>query len=355
MDLTKGADPEPTPSSAPGSASRPGEIKAIPVRHPGRWVAVAGLAVLAAMGIHALIFSRVTRGNSRDGRFQWDIVGNYFLTHVVFEGLLVTLELTVIAMAIGVAGGVLLAIMRLSDNPILSTVSWLYLWFFRGTPVLVQLYFWYNISYLFPPVHNNFKTLSIGVPFGPEFIHFNPNNLITPFVAASIGLGLNEAAYMAEIVRAGLLSVDYGQTEAAQSLGMSRSLIMRRIVLPQAMRVIVPPTGNETISMLKTSALASAITVGELLESVSNIYARTYQTIPLLIVASIWYLIVTSVLMTGQYYVERYYARGRVRELPPTPLQRLKALLITHSSLPPAAVAIDDTVVLGGRTHGSGL
>jgi len=345
MDFTKGSDAG-SPESTAGTKQRPPEIKAIPVRHPGRWVTVVLLGVLAAMAIHALIFSRVKRGNSTDGRFQWDIVGNYFLTHVVFQGLLVTLELTVIAMAVGVVGGILLAIMRLSDNPILSTVSWGYLWFFRGTPVLVQLYFWYNISYLFPPVLNNFKTLSIGIPFGPEFVHFNPNSLITPFVAASIGLGLNEAAYMAEIVRAGLLSVDYGQTEAAQSLGMPRALIMRRIVLPQAMRVIIPPTGNETISMLKTSALASAITVGELLESVSNIYARTYQTIPLLIVASIWYLIVTSILMVGQYYVERYYARGRVRELPPTPFQRLKAMLITHQTLPAARVAIDDTVVL---------
>ncbi|MCW2495585.1 amino acid ABC transporter permease [Jatrophihabitans sp.] len=342
---------EPSSNSAPGSP-RPEDIKAIPVRHPGRWVTVAILAVLVAMGVHAAVFAKVQRGNSSDGRLQWDIVGKYLFTHVIFEGLKVTIELTVIAMVIGVVGGVLLAVMRLSDNPILSGISWVYLWFFRGTPVLVQLYFWYNISYIFPPTTNGtHKTLSVGVPFGPEFIHFDPNKLITSFVAASIGLGLNEAAYMAEIVRAGLLSVDYGQTEAGQSLGMSRFLIMRRVVLPQAMRVIIPPTGNETISMLKTSSLASAITVGEVLLAAQNIYARTYQTIPLLTVASIWYLIVTSVLMTGQYYVERYYARGRVRELPPTPWQRIKGLVITRHALPPAAVdleAVTGVGLLGG-------
>jgi polar amino acid transport system permease protein len=328
--------------AVPAGGVQPPDIEAVPVRHPGRWVAVAVLAVLAAMGIHAAVFARVKRGNSTDGRLQWDIVGKYLFTHVIFDGLRVTLELTVIAMVIGVVGGVLLAIMRLSDNPILSGISWLYLWFFRGTPVLVQLYFWYNISYLFPPsVNGTHKTLSLGVPFGPAFVHIDPNKLITAFVAASVGLGLNEAAYMAEVVRAGLLSVDYGQTEAAQSLGMSRFLIMRRIVVPQAMQVIIPPTGNETISMLKTSALASAITVGEVLLAAQNIYARTYQTIPLLVVASIWYLIVTSILMTGQYYVERYYARGRVRELPPTPWQRIKQLVVNRHALPPSTVDLD--------------
>ena len=350
MDLSKETDGG---SPAPGGQSHPAEIKAVPVRHPGRWVTVAILAVLAAMAIHALVFAKVKRGNSTDGRFQWDIIGKYFFTHVVFNGLWVTLELTVIAMLIGVVGGVLLATMRLSENPILSSVSWLYLWFFRGTPVLVQLFFWYNISYLFPVLPNgDGKSLSLGVPFGPAFLHFNPNNLITPFVAACVGLGLNEAAYMAEIVRAGLLSVDYGQTEAAQSLGMSRSLILRRIVLPQAMRVIIPPTGNETISMLKTSSLASAITLGELLESVTTIYDRTYQTIPLLMVASLWYLIVTSLLMVGQYYVERYYARGRVRELPPTPWQRFKRMVVTRHVEPPATVAVDAAAL--GMPFGGG-
>lgn len=336
MDLSK----TPGPGSPGPAEPRPADITAIPVRHPGRWAAIAVLAVLIAMLVHSMVFARVPRGFQevngvqviKDGhpvpimqtRYGWDVVGTYFFSSQVLDGLYLTLELTVIAMVIGILGGVLLAVMRLSSNPILSGVSWVYIWFFRGTPVLVQLLFWYNLSFLFP-------ALTLGIPFGPALVHLNPNTLVTAFVAGSVGLGLNEAAYMAEIVRAGILSVDEGQSEAAQSLGMTRALSMRRIVLPQAMRVIIPPTGNETISMLKTTSLVSVITVPELLKVVGNIYARTYQTIPMLIVASLWYIAVTSVLTFGQYYLERYYARGASRRLPDTPLQRLrKALLSTR-------------------------
>jgi polar amino acid transport system permease protein len=192
----------------------------------------------------------------------------------------------------------------------------------------VQLLFWFNISYVFP-------SLSLGVPFGPEFLHLDSNKLITSFIAASVGLGINEAAYMSEIVRAGILSVDDGQTEAAQSLGMTRLATMRRIVLPQAMRVIIPPTGNEVISMLKTSSLASVITVYELTGTAELIYARTYQVVPMLVVISLWYLIVTSVLTFGQYYLERYFGRGSARALPPTPFQRFRRMLTTfHAPVP---------------------
>jgi polar amino acid transport system permease protein len=184
-----------------------------------------------------------------------------------------------------------------------------------------------------------FPRLTLGIPFGPALVHYNANTLVTPVFAAIIGLGLNEGAYMAEIVRAGIISVDEGQTEASLALGMSRMQTMRLIVLPQAMRVIVPPTGNETISMLKTSALASAITVAELLYAVQAIYSRTYQTIPLLMVASLWYLLMTSVLTCGQYYVERYFARGATRELPPTPLQRLRRRVARPTAAPPGSVA----------------
>lgn len=302
-----------------GSA-RSAQIKAVPVRHPARWVAAAILLILLAMLVHAFAFARVKRGNSSETRIGWDIVGQFFLSRQVLDAIVVTIELTALAMAIGIAGGVLLAVMRLSPNPLLSWCSWLYISFFRGTPVLVQLLFWYNLSYVFPD-------LSLGIPFGPEFLHLDPNKFITPFLAGVIGLGLNEAAYMAEIVRAGVLSVDEGQHEAAQSLGMSRGRTMLRIVLPQAMKVIIPPTGNQTISMLKTSSLASVITVTELLYSVENIYARTYQTIPLLVVASLWYLIISAVLTSGQYYVERHFARGSSRSLPPTPIQRMRRLL----------------------------
>jgi polar amino acid transport system permease protein len=305
----------------PLSAER---IKAVPVRHPGRWVAAAVVGVIAV----ALIRSAVT-----NPRFEWDIVGHYFLSSDVLHGLLVTLELTVISMAIGILLGVVLAVMRLSPNPLVSGSSWVYIWFFRGTPVLVQLLFWNFISALYPHI-------AIGIPFGPEFFGIDANKAITPFVAAILGLGLNEGAYMAEIVRAGILSVDEGQTDAAHALGMTRLKTMRRIVLPQAMRVIIPPTGNETISMLKTSSLVSVIAYTELLYTVQLIYAENYKQIPLLLVASLWYLIVTTVLSIGQYYIERRFGRGAARELPETPLQRIRRNLFSfrHATVePPAA------------------
>jgi polar amino acid transport system permease protein len=280
----------------------------VPVRHPGRWVAAAFIVVLAATLIHSA---------ATNERFGWDVVGDYFFSHRVIHGLLVTLELTVISMVIGIVFGAVLAVMRLSPNPLVSGASWSYIWFFRGTPLLVQLLFWNFVSALYPKI-------SLGIPFGPQFVHLDANTLITPFAAAILGLGLNEAAYMAEIVRAGILSVDEGQTQAAQALGMTRLKTMRRIVLPQAMRVIIPPTGNETISMLKNSSLVSVIAYTELLYSVQLIYSQNFKQIPLLIVASLWYLIVTTVLSIGQYYIERYYGRGSARELPQTFLQRLR-------------------------------
>lgn len=245
-------------------------------------------------------------------RFEWSVVGEYFFSVRVLHGLLLTLELTVISMAIGVVLGVLLAVMRLSHNPLVSGASWFYIWLFRGTPVLVQILFWFNITALYPNI-------------GIGSWSFDANNLITPFIAAILALGLNEGAYMAEIVRAGILSVDEGQSEAGAALGMSRLQVMRRVVLPQAMRVIVPPTGNEAISMLKTTSLVSVIAVTDLLYSVQLIYAANYRTIPLLLVASIWYLMVTTLLSIGQYYIERHFGRSATRKAPPTPLQQLRA------------------------------
>ena len=310
----------PRTAEVAGETEPPEQIKAVPVRHPGRWVAAAVILVLVAMLVHTL---------ATNPRFEWNVIGQYFLSQRVLNGLGITILLTVVAMAIGIVLGVILAIMRLSANPLLAGASWIYIWFFRGTPVLVQLLFWFNLAFLYPRI-------SFGVPFGPAFAHASANSFITALAAAILGLGLNEGAYMAEIVRAGILSVDQGQVEAAQALGMSRTTTMRRIVLPQAMRVIIPPTGNETISMLKTSSLASVITVTELLYAVQLIYSVNFKTIPLLIVASIWYLIMTSVLTVGQYYLERYYGRGAARELPPTPLQRLRRnLLFTRDRLAP--------------------
>jgi polar amino acid transport system permease protein len=274
---------------------RPDEIKAVPVRHPGRWIASALILIIAAS---------IVRSIATNKRFEWHVVGHYLFDHRILHGVVVTLELTVLSMIIGIVLGVIAAVMRLSPNPLISGASWLYIWFFRGTPLLVQLLFWNFIAALFP-------TIDVGVPFGPSFIHLHANSVITPFVAALLGFGLNEGAYMSEIVRAGIISVDEGQTEAAQSLGMGRLQIMRLIVLPQAMRVIIPPTGNETISMLKNTSLVIVLgAVFDLLFEAQEIYAANYKTIQLLIVASIWYLALTSVAYVGQYFIERHFGHG---------------------------------------------
>ena len=278
-------------TSAP---ERPEDIKAVPVRRPGRWVASVIVLVVAAS---------LVRSAATNKRFGWSVVGHYMFDSRVLHGVLGTIVLTVIAMVIGLVLGVVLAVMRQSPNYLISGTSWLYIWFFRGTPLLVQVVFWGFIGALYP-------VIAIGVPFGPAFIHGDANTLITTFWAAILALSLNEAAYMAEIVRAGFLSVGEGQAEAAASLGLSRLQIMGHVVLPQAMRVIIPPTGNETISMLKNSSLVYTIGYAELFYEVSQIYGATYQTIPLLIVASIWYLLMTSVLYVGQFFIERRYGRG---------------------------------------------
>jgi polar amino acid transport system permease protein len=269
-------------------------IEAVPLRHPGRWVAVAVLAVLAAMLVNTVL--------TNDG-FRWDVVGKYLFSPPILNGLVNTLLLTVLSMVIGVAGGIGLAVMRLSPNPVLTGAAAVYIWLFRGTPLIAQLLFWNYLSALYP-------RLGLGIPFGPVLVSADVNTLITPFAACLLGLGLNEAAYMAEIVRGGLQSVDRGQSEAAGALGLSRVQALRRIVLPQAMRVIIPPTGNETISMLKTTSLVVVIGYFELLTSAQRIYSTNFQTIPLLIVAAAWYLALTSVLSVGQGFIERKYGRG---------------------------------------------
>ena len=290
---------------------RPEAIRAVPVRHPGRWVAVAGVVLIGAM----LLDMFLTQPN-----FNWSEQAKYAFDSSVLAGIRTTLWLTVASMAIGLFIGVVIAVMRLSTNPIVSGAAWLYVWIFRGTPVLVQLLFWANIGALLPMI-------GIGVPFGPQFVSWKTFDLVPSVMAALLGLGLNEGAYMSEIVRAGILSVDEGQAEAATALGLSRMQTLRRIVLPQAMRVIVPPFGNETISMLKTTSLVAYVPYYELLFSVQNIYTRTYQVMPMLIMASLWYLLMSSVLTVGQYYIERHFAKGATRNLPPTPLERLRRTL----------------------------
>jgi polar amino acid transport system permease protein len=281
--------------SSPGT-ERPEDIEAVPVRRPGRWIASAIVLIIAASIVRAIVVNP---------NFQWGVVGDFLFDGRILHGVRITIELTLISMVVGIVLGVIMAVMRLSPNPLISGISWLYIWFFRGTPLLVQLLFWNFGGALF-------HRITLGVPFGgPAVINVAYNSLISAFTAAVLGFGLNEGAYMAEIVRAGIISVDEGQTEAAQSLGMSRLKTMRLIVLPQAMRVILPPTGNETISMLKNTSLVLVLgSVVDLLFATQQIYAANYQTIPLLIGASLWYLAMTSVLYVGQYFIERRYGRG---------------------------------------------
>jgi polar amino acid transport system permease protein len=289
------------------------QIKAVPARHPVRWIAT----IIVLYLVVALIWAARTNHN-----FEWGVIRGNLFDGFVLRGVLNTLWLTFLSMVVGVVLGTVLAVMRLSPVPVVSGVAWVYIWFFRGTPVFVQLLFWGSIAALTGP------RISVGIPLtGPVLFHATTTNLVPPLVAAVLGLGLNEGAYMAEIVRAGILSVGEGQSEAAASLGMTRLKTMRLVVLPQAMRVIVPPTGNETIGMLKTTSLVGAtIAYPELTYVVTQVYAVNFKIIPWLLIASIWYLFLTSVLTFGQFYVERYFARGATRTLPPTPLQRLRAL-----------------------------
>ena len=279
------------------TGTRPEVIKAIPVRHWGRWIS----AVVVIYIVVALVYSFVKSPNT-----DWSVVGNYLFKPLVLRGVALTIELTFVCMIVGAVGGTILAVMRLSENPVLSTIAWAYIWFFRGTPVYVQIILWGNIGVLYSRFYAGlpFTGLSLGSTDTGVLV----NHLI---VVAILALGLNEAAYAAELVRAGIISVDAGQTEAASSLGMSPTLIMRRIVLPQAMRVIIPTMGNETISMLKTTSLLAVLGGGvELFGRLQIVYSQTFQIIPLLIVACLWYLAITTVLTIGQIYLERYFGRG---------------------------------------------
>lgn len=235
--------------------------------------------------------------------FGWPVVAQYFFDPTVMKGLSVSLGLTVVAMVLGTALGLVVAVARMSRDKLASSLASLFIWFFRGAPLLVQLIFWYNLSTLFPKI-------SIVVPFGPTLASWDTNSLITPLTAAIIGLSLNEAALMAEIIRGGLLSVDKGQTETAQAFGMTRARALRRIIIPQAMKAIVPPTGNQLISMIKATSLVSVIAMADLLYSVQSIYNRTFEVIPMLLVAVFWYLLITSILNVGQGAIERHYTRS---------------------------------------------
>lgn len=279
------------------------DIRPVPVRPWGQWV--AGALLLAAAGI--VLQTLVASDN-----LQWGVVAQYLLHPAILSGVATTLGLTALAMVIGLAIGVVLAIMRLSESPLFQAVSWGWIWFFRGVPPLVQLIFWYNLALLLPEV-------SIGIPYGPKLVAWDTNDLITPFAAAILGLALTESAYAAEMLRAGIQAVSAGQAEAAATLGMTRGQTLRRIVLPQALRIVIPPIGNDTISMLKFTSLVSVLALPDLLYSAQMIYARTYQTIPLLVVATIWYLVLTTALTLVEHAVEhrlRETSRPTARSAP---------------------------------------
>jgi polar amino acid transport system permease protein len=291
-------------------------IKAVPVRHPGRWVLIAVLAVLVAMFIHLLV---------TNDRFGWGFIFRSYapgrrgvmFTEPVLHGLQGTLLLTVTSMTIGIALGAVIAIMRLSPNRILSWMAWIYTWFFRAVPRLVLAILFGNLNILWARV-------GFGLPFdrqigkligiddlNAQFYSVKASDLLAGFVAGMLALGLSEAAYMAEIVRAGIQSIDPGQSEAAVALGMSRTQVLRRIVLPQAMRVIVPPTGNEVIAMVKDTSLVAFVPVTyELFFQLNAVSARTFVVLPVLVAALLWYLIICSILMVAQYFVERHFSKG---------------------------------------------
>jgi polar amino acid transport system permease protein len=310
--------------------ARPEAIQAVPVRHPGRWVAVAVLAVLAAMFVHMLVTNEA---------FQWSFMVDNMFRPPVMEGVRGTLALTVLAMLIGVVLGVVLAIMRLSDNPILRGAAWLYTWFFRAVPRLVLAILFGNLGILWARVEVGLPfDRQLGALFGVDdfearLFGFQATELLTGFVAGMLALGLSEAAYMAEIVRAGIQSVDEGQAEAAQALGMSRAQVLRRIVLPQAMRVIIPPTGNETIAMLKDTSLVAFVPVSaELFFQLRAVGTRTFQVFPMYVAACLWYLALTSVLLVGQYYLERHFSRGYGRQQKAA--QRLRSIVVETGGRP---------------------
>ncbi|MCX4446882.1 amino acid ABC transporter permease [Streptomyces sp. NPDC087866] len=304
----KKTGPVDEPPAPPTAAGPPPEaIRAIPVRHYGRYV--SALVAIAALASLIYAFSQ--------GKINWGAIPDYFFDHRIIDGVGQTLLLTALSMLIGVVGGILLAVMRLSRNPVTSSIAWFYIWFFRGTPVLVQLFVWFNLGLVFEYIN-----------LGPVYKDYW-SSFMTPLLTALLGLGLNEAAYMAEICRAGLLSVDEGQTEASHALGMSHAKTLRRVVIPQAMRVIVPPTGNEVINMLKTTSLVAAVQFYELFKNAQDIGSQSGSPVEMYFLAAAWYLIMTSVLSIGQYYLERYYARGSSRSLPPTPFQKLRATVLS--------------------------
>lgn len=298
------------------------DVAAIPLRRLWRWISAGVVLLLVA----AFLYSVLTNPN-----IDFVAIGRFLFDPRILEGVGLTLLITAISMVVSTILAIVVAAMRLSPNPVLSTVAWFYVWAFRGTPLLVQIVLWGYLGLLY-------AKLTVGIPFTDiVFWQVNTNELISAFVAGLLALTLNQAAYSSEIVRAGMLSVDEGQREASYSLGMSPLYTFRRVLLPQAMRVIIPPMGNETISMLKNTSLLSVIAVLEIYTQATVISSQNLKQVELLVVASLWYLFMTSVLSIPQYYLERRFGRGTSRTLPPTPLQRVRRALATHQPAPAPA------------------
>lgn len=273
------------------------DLTSLPVvaaRHPWRWVGVAAVLVLVAQFVHGLVTNPA---------WDWPTFARYFTASSILTAVGTTIVLTVLGTVLGFALGIVVAVLRLSRSPFLQAVGWTYIWAFRSIPLIVQLLFWFNISYLY-------QRLSLGIPFGPEFVSFETAQLVSPMGAAALGLALHQAAYAAEIVRSGVISVDRGQLEAAAALGIPKFRQFRRIVLPQAMRAILPNAANEVISLFKGTSVVSVMAIGELFYQVQVIYGRNARVVALLMVATVWYIILTTLLSVGQHHVERYFARG---------------------------------------------
>lgn len=291
------------------SVESPPVQRVVPLRHPGRWIATAVVLVVIAQIAHGLVTNPF---------YQWHRFAYWFVRPVILDGLLITLRVTAFSAVLGLLGGVLLALCRLSRSPVLKAVSWVYIWLFRSIPLIVVLLFLYNFSALY-------RTVSLGLPFGPAFAHFGEARLATDAVVAVVGLSLTEAAYAAEVVRAGILSVDHGQHEAAAALGLPRRYQFTRIIFPQAMRSIIPSYVNQLIGLVKGTSLVFYVSLLDLFGEVQSM-GSTYpgDVVPLLLVATVWYVVLTSVVSIAQYYVERHFARGALREVPLTPAQRLR-------------------------------
>lgn len=300
----------PPPAPRDASASELASLRIVPARRRGRMA----MTVLAGAVVALVALSFAT-----NPRWEWDVVAAWFPARTIVLALGETLKLTVLAGAVGFGLGLLLALMRLSDSGLARAVAWTFSWLFRSTPLLVQLLLWYNLGYLY-------ETVRLGVPFTAiTFAEARTSDLMTPLLAAILGLGLHQAAYAAELIRGGILSVDQGQLEAASALGIPARDRSLRIVLPQAMRAILPTAFNEVIGLVKGTSIVYVLAHAELFFTVQLVYGRTQQVLPMLLVATLWYIVITSLLSIAQYYIERHYAKGAVRTLPPTPLQRLRS------------------------------